>query len=1702
MRTIKNLLKKLLIATILCCLSTIDIYATSGTQASGITFSNIASTSMTISWTNGSGVGRIVAMHEGAGAITNPTNYINYSASANWSSKGDQLGTSGYYIVYKGTGNTVDVTNLVTDNTYYIQVFEILDGMPNYNITTETGNPNSVSIVSKTAQTITFADLPTKYTGDPDFSPGATATSGLTVTYASNNEFVATIVSGKIHIVGDGISDITASQAGDATYAAAPDVTKTLTVYKKNQTITFGALPAKAVGDADFYPGATTNATGLTVSYTSSDPSVATIISNEVIRIIGVGSTVITAKQAGNAIYYAATDVPQTLTVSLKTQTITFGPLPSKIYGDGNFSAGASTDASGLTLSYESSDHAVATINAEGTIHIVGAGSANITASQAGDATYGAASVTQALTINKKPLSVTNANAANKEYDGNTNASISGANLVGVVGSDAITLTGATSGTFNSEDVGTGKTVTTFMSITGVGTGNYLFSPPTLTANITAKTLTVNAVADNKQYDGTTAATISGATLVGVVNPDDVTLTGASSGTFDSKNIGDAKPVTTNMEITGADIGNYRLTQPTLTANITAKELTVNADVSNKIYDGNTAAVITDATLVGVINSEVSLINATTGTFATKDAGNAIAIATAMNITGLTGNYTLTQPTLKANINKAPLTITAADASRVYGASNPEFTGTITGFVNGEDASVFTSPLIYTCAADAGTNASTTTPIVPSGMAAVNYSFTLVNGTLTITKAIATITLGTTVFKGDGAPKPVIATTVPGGLTYNITYNGSSTAPSALGVYDVVATINETNYQGSVTGMLTITDKTIATVSISNNDVVYNGSPRAVTTSTDPVGKTVVVTYENASYTKSTVAPTNAGIYSVFAIINDNSYAGSVSGILTIAKVPLTVTAENKSKTYGALNPTFTSTITGYINNENASVITGSVAYTCAATIATAVGTSQIAPNISGLSATNYSFNAVNGTLTINKAILTVTADNTSKVYGAANPAFGGTITGMVNEESSATAYSGVAAYTCDAIATSPVGISVPIVAAVGTLSSSNYDFRYVNGVLSITKASLTVTANDASRVYGDENPAFSSAITGFVNGETVSVVSGSAAYACAATLNSPVGTPVTIAVTEGTLSTANYNFTFVNGTLSITKSPLTATGVFYYGATSPTVVITGYKNSETASVLSAIPTATISGSEPGVTSPVGTPVDIIVDLKGATADNYNVIAVNGTAVSKTILTVTANNTSKLYGAANPAFSCTYTGFVNGESTSSISGSPSYACEATVSSIAGIPVPIVISVNTLSSSNYTFALVNGFLTINPAPITVTANNATKVYGTINPSFTSVVSGAQNEEIITVTYTCTANLSTAVGTSTPIVPSVSNTNYTVTSAVNGVLSITQAPLTVTANAKSKIYGAENPIFTGVVSGANLGETFSVSYTCDATVTTGVGTSSIIPAITGSTIANYNVTLVNGTLTITPATLKVTANNATKTYGAVNPAFTSDIVGAKNGDNISVEYTCAANNTTVVGTTISIVPSVSNANYTVTAVNGKLTINKATLTVTASNATKFTGTANPTFTGTVTGFVNGESAAVAYSGTIKYKCAATTKTGVGTSPIIPDISGLTSANYSFVAVNGTLTITKAPNSVDVLSTVQLKIYPTVVCDFVNLEATSNIKSVQIVSIDGKSILSEKFNSSTVILDVALLKNGIYLLNVISDEGIATRRIFVSK
>nr|WP_170131910.1 YDG domain-containing protein [Zavarzinia compransoris] len=298
------------------------------------------------------------------------------------------------------------------------------------------------------------------------------------------------------------------------------------------------------------------------------------------------------------------------------------------------------------------------------------------------------------LTVTKAILTASLTGTASKVYDGTGGATLAAGNysLAGVIGTDNVTLTPVTAGTYDTKNVGTGKVVTvTGLTLTGTAASNYTLASTTITGTIgtiTAKALTASLTGTaSKVYDGTTGATLTTGNfgLAGVLGTEAVTLTPVTTGTYDTKTVGTGKTVTvTGLTLTGTDAANYTLTSSTITGTIgtiTAKALTASlTGTASKVYDGTTTATLTTGNfgLAGVLGTEaVSLTPVTTGTYDTKTVGTGKGVTvTGLTLTGSdAGNYTLPSTTVTGAIG----TITAkALTASLTGTASKVYDGTTT----------------------------------------------------------------------------------------------------------------------------------------------------------------------------------------------------------------------------------------------------------------------------------------------------------------------------------------------------------------------------------------------------------------------------------------------------------------------------------------------------------------------------------------------------------------------------------------------------------------------------------------------------------------------------------------------------------------------------------------------------------------------------------------------------------------------------------------------------------------------------------------------------------------------------------------------------------------------------------------------------------------------------------------------------------------
>ena len=992
-----------------------------------------------------------------------------------------------------------------------------------------------------------------------------------------------------------------------------------------------------------------------------------------------------------------------------------------------------------------------------------------------------------------------------------------------------------------------------------------------------------------------------------------------------------------------------------------------------------------------------------TRTFAgTPTQAGVFSVAVAATDSG-TPHLTVTN-TFTITINPATLTIAALPQSKSYGATDPTLNFTVGGLqFSDTPATVLTGGL----ARAAGESVVSSPYAITQGTltANTNYTISFTGDALTITPATLTIAAQSKT-KTYGAADPALTFAV-GGLQFS----------------DTPATV--------LTGALA------------------RALGETVTSSPYPI-------------TQGTLTANNN--YSI-------SFTGST---LAITPVTLTITASAQSKTYGAALGLGTSAFTtsGLQNGETVGAVTLTASGSPAGTAATAAaGQYTITPSgATGGTFTpaNYAITYATGALTVNPAALTVTASAQSKTYGATlvlgTSAF--STSGLQNGEtvgSVTLTASGSPAGTAATAAAGPYTIT-PSSATGGTFSTANYTITYATGTLTVSPAALAITASAQSKTYGASLVLDTSAFTtsGLQNGETVGSVTLTAS-------GSPAGTAATAAVgpynitpsaaTGGTFNAANYTITYAAGTLTVNQAALTITATAQSKTYGTTLVLgtsafttSGLQNGET--VGSATLTASGSPAGTAATAAAGPYTITPSAATGGTfsAANYTITYATGTlTVNPAALTVTATAQSKSYGTTLVLGTSAFTtsGLQNGETVGSVTLTASGSPAGTAATAAVDPYTITPSAatgGTFSVANYTITYATGALTVNPAALTVTASAQSKTYGATLVLGTSAftTSGLQNGETVgSVTLAAsgspTGTAATAAAGPYTITPSAATggtftpANYAITYAM-GTLTVNPAGLTVTATAQSKAYGTTLVLGTSAftTSGLQNSETVgAVTLTASGspagnTAAAAAGPYTIRPsAATGGTFSptNYAISYATGTLTVNPTALTVTASAQSKTYGATlvlgTSAFTSS--GLQNGETVGSVTLAASGSPAGTSPTAAagpyiITPSAATggtftpANYAITYATGTLTVNPAALTVTADAKTKTAGAADPAFTASYAGLVNGETPAI-LGGTLSF--ARVPGESVGSYLITP--SGLTSANYSITFNTGTLTIT---------------------------------------------------------------------------------------
>jgi hypothetical protein len=626
-----------------------------------------------------------------------------------------------------------------------------------------------------------------------------------------------------------------------------------------------------------------------------------------------------------------------------------------------------------------------------------------------------------------------------------------------------------------------------------------------------------------------------------------------------------------------------------------------------------------------------------------------------------------------------------------------------------------------------------------------------------------------------------------------------------------------------------------------------------------------------------------------------------------------------------------------------------------------------------------------------------------------------------------------------------PGAISTTLVVTAPTVAQSGSQYRAVftntcggtqtattnAATLTVTPATVTVTPDSGqSKVYGTTDPVLSYALTQSVT------VSGA--------LNRVAGEPVgAYAIGLGSLASTSNNYTLVLSstpvTFAITPASLTITADSSSKTYGQTVTFAGTEfttstlfNGDTVTSVSltsagAAATATVSGY-PIVPS----------GASGTGLGNYTISYVDGTlTVDPASLTITADSSSKTYGQTVTFAGTEFTTstLFNGDTVTSVSlTSAGAAATATVS---GYPI-VPSGASGTGLGNYTISYVDGTLTVDPASLTITADSSSKTYGqTVTFAGTEFTTSTlfNGDTVTSVSLTSAGAAATATVGGYPIVPSgASGTglgNYTI-SYVDGTLTVDPASLTITADSSSKTYGQTvnfaGTEFTtaGLINGNTVASVTLASAGAPASAT--VDTYPIVPSdASGTGLGNYTISYVNGTLTVDPASLTITANSSSKTYGqsvifAGNEFTTAGLINGNTVTSVTLASAGAPASATV--NTYPIVPSNASGtglgNYTISYVNGTLTVDLASLTITANSSSKTYGQA-VTFAGT-----EFTTSTLFNSDTVNSVTLTSTGAGAfapaGSYTIVPSAasgSGLT--NYTINYVNGTLTVLQAAATV---------------------------------------------------------------------------------
>ena len=1244
------------------------------------------------------------------------------------------------------------------------------------------------------------------YSGTTSITPTSTTVTGL-----KNGETMVptavTLSDANVATANKYITAITANTGNangnnysvSSAFNATPNTTSTNTA-----TLTPIALSVSAVASLT---GNTYNGSAYTGTYTSSAmvPADAALISVSGVAT-GTDAGTYTSNMAVSLSGSAQTNYSNpvitnaNLVISPKTITITNTALTADYDGVTSYAAlaGLTNHSNTALVGTDAMGGVTQTANKTG---VAQAGSFSVTPSAASvtsgnPSNYQFSYVAANHTVNRLAITVANASVNDKVYDGSTTASVGSGQVQGVLAMDVSNISLTPAGSFISANAGSNIAVNVSYGLSGSAAGNYVVTQPTgLTANITPKNISITGqTGASKVYDATTAASMTGGSLSGVVGADDVGLT--QGGTFASANVGTGIAITPNNVLTGSQAANYQLTQPTgLRGDITPAILTVEGlSASSKVYDGTTAATLTGVAVARPLGGgQVNFNGTPTGFFADKNVGtNKYIGVTGFTLSGAdAGNYMVTGlHGVYGDITKANLSVTGLVANnKVYdGTTAATFTGgtftgllgsdvvtASTGLFNNKNAGTAKSVTAVLGGADAGNYAATgltghTADVTPLGLTVAgqlaankvydaNTSAVLSSGSLQGVLAGDTVTLnqsGHFADKNAGLNKAVVASNSlagadagnysvnqPSGVTANI-----SRATLSLSGLTAVDKDYNANTDAVVTGV------PIA-AALGSDNVSFNGSAAGQFSGKNVgVGKTVLLTGlsldtangDGANY----VMPSDIGMTASIAQRD-----------LTISGTTVT------TKVYDA---TTTASVSGgsLVGVQGADVLTLSQSGNFADKNVGAGKSVTITDSITGAAKDNYRLvqpTDVTGTITpASLAVSGLWADD--KTYdGTTAVHLSGNATAMPLPGDQLT----VSGVPTGAFASPHAGTAVPVVIANLSLSgtdAANYTLANITGVTAnIDPATLSATVNPFTKVYdGNTQATPTLVLAGWVGRDSHLAVQALATLNSKHVLDANQLTVDSVTLADGSHGELASNYQLApgqTGVASVTPATLTAAvsapNKVYDGQTTatPTLAITaGLVGLEQLSV-----TGTASFNSKDVATAHVVTVDAVSLSDGANggmASNYHLAAGQTTAamITPAALTATVNAPNKVYDGnttATPTLAIT-AGLVGLEQLS-VTGTASFNSKdvATAHVVTVDAVSLSDGANGGMASNYSLAAGQTTAAqITPAMLTVTDVAASSaVSGQFKPG-TAVLLGVLGADQVSAAVSVDQPLYTSPG----------------------------------------------------------------------------------------------------------------------------------------------------------------------------------------------------------------------------------------------------------------------------------------------------------------------------------------------------------------